>query len=255
MKKKKPLASEKGEASKSGAMLFAGKIYEKLPVLPILDRPTSAIAYFCILLYFGFVAMTFITNPSSEISAELAEGQLYKNTNLQLAAGERYVYELSLQGDQPQTRTVGYEVKSVPSCAGLLVVESAPSSPSKVCISKSGNAISDELPQTNSTFGNQSIILFSPWMLAASENFSWSVDTVFSAMGIETHFPTSYKSNGIREMAGRKSFEIFVHPQDSAQTAKYYIDSEKRVLLFADFGNLTARMVAAPFELNWSNKN
>jgi hypothetical protein len=255
MKKKNSRTYGKEKAQKPGLLFLADKLYQKLPVLPLLDRQTSAIAYVCILFYFGFVAYMFFASPPPEIYTQLVEAPLVKNTGIMLLAGERYTYQVSLQGPQAQSQQVGYEIRKDASCSGLLVIENTPSTLSSVCLSSSGNAVSEELGYANSTFGNRSIMLFSPWMLAASENFSWRIETVVTSIGMEARFPVSYKSSGIREIAGRKAFEILVTPEypQSGQPAKYYVDSEKRVLLFADFGNLTARLTSAPFALNWSN--
>ncbi len=255
MKKKQQQDAEKGTPQKSGLLSLAQGIYGGLPCLPFLDRQTSAIAYACMLLYFGFVAFMFFASPPPEISTSLVEGALAKNTGIMLLAGERYEYRLSLQGPQAQSQLVEYEIRKDPSCSGVLVIEMAPASQSNACLSSSGNTVSGEFPASDSNTGNQSMILFSPWMLAASENFSWRVETVVNSLGIEARFPVGYKSGGTKEIAGRKAFEILVAPEygGSGQAARYYIDSEKRVLLFADFGNLTVRLTSAPFVLNWSN--
>ncbi len=139
-------------------------------------------------------------------------------------------------------------------CKGLLVSESAKEGQlHSVCITRSGN-LEGDLFQLNFSLGNQSILLFSPWMLAASDNFSWQVQTTISTGTANINMPINFKSLGIKQLAGRQAYEISVQ-SDFSPPLKYYIDSEKRVLLYADFGNASVKLVSAPFSLNWTNSS
>lgn len=222
--------------------------YHKVPQLPYLDRSTSLILIVCIVGYIGFTAYVFFTEPPVEIEAKLLEGSLDKNSQLALMPGEEYAYSLSMPGGSEQ---IGYAVRSSMACPGVVVLEQSGQGRQELCILANG-MLYGEIGEVNANYGNRSILLFSPWMLAASENFSWKVDTVYSAKGIEMVIPTYFESKGKKQVAGRDAYEIDISDGEGGESAsRFFIDSEKRVLLLADMGNLTARMESAPFELDW----
>lgn len=222
-------------------------IYNKIPILPFLDRPTSALLILLMALYFIFTAWIFLSSPPAQITGAILEGQLVKNSGLAIAPGERYVYELSGFGSD---QSVAYQASSSPACAGLLITESGGGD--SLCLSRSGNIVGDTA-QLNSTYGNQSILLFAPWMLAASENFSWRVETTISGGQVELQIPTRLFWQSTRDVLGRRAFQIVVSSEaGSERPSSEYIDAEKRVLLYARMGNATAKLVQAPFALDLS---
>ncbi len=225
---------------------FLHSVYSKVPVLPFLDRQTSTIFFLAIAAYFSFVAFVFFSSPS-EISPQLFEGPLEKNAQLQLLPGERYSYSVFVDG---RPDALGYSVFSSPDCNGVVVLESE--TRNALCLSKTGNLADPFFPPVNSSFGNQSILLFSPWMLAASDDFSWQVKTSVPLAGSEIAFSSSFNSLGSRQIGGRQAYAIQVE-SELGDPLVFYIDKEKRVLLLAESGNFSARLVQAPFELNWSN--
>ncbi len=234
------------------AQAIAGALssaYQHVPVFPYLDRATSLILIICVLGYFGFTAYIFLNTSPEDIQAKVLEGNLTKNSALALLPGERYLYDLQSPDGVQQ---VAYSVGSSQSCAGVVVKEAAGQASQSICILKSGMLAGTEGGTGNANFGNQSILLFSPWMLAASENFSWSVDNVYSARGVEMTITTRFESKGKQQLAGRDAYEIDVGDSSGAAPARFFIDSEKRVLLFADLGNVTARLASAPFALDWN---
>jgi len=233
----------------SGIGSVLSSAYQRVPELPYLDRATSLILIACVLGYLGFVAYIFFSMPPIEIEAKLLEGGLAKNSALLLSPGEGYLYTVESPDGAQQ---VAYAVGSLPSCAGVVVAEQAGQQSQTVCILKSGMLSGAGEGAANSNFGNQSILLFSPWMLAASENFSWKVDSVYSAQGVEMTISTRFESKGKKPLAGREAYEIEVGDNSGAPPARFFIDSEKRVLLYADLGNVTVRMDEAPFALDWS---
>jgi hypothetical protein len=146
---------------------------------------------------------------------------------------------------------IGYSVDSYSGCAGVAVVETSSQGGQEVCILKNGMSPGS---QTATSFGNQSILLFSPWMLSASENFSWEVDTVYRSNGMEVSLPTYFTSKGKQRMAARDAYEIDISDTTGSAPSRFFVDAEKRVLLYAEMGNVTIRMVSAPFALNWTGQ-
>lgn len=221
-------------------------LYLKLPVIPYLDRSTSTILCICLLAYAIFMAGVFVLSPV-HIEQALVEGPLVKNTQLQLLPGETYYYE----SDSPDgAQAAAYEVSREQGCAGITVTDVE--TLMRLCLSKSGNLLEDGFPMVNSTLGNKSIALFSPWMLAVSDSFSWGFKTTFSASGTTVEMPVSMKSLGRKTIAGREAYEISVE-SGSGLPSLFYIDSQKRVLLSLEADNFTLKLMSAPFELNWSN--
>ena len=246
---------------------FLNAVYRRTPALPFFDKPSSALLLFCIAAFVIFTAFVFFTSPPLEPQAHMEEAPLAKNAALSLLAGEQYAYSLSMGN---QSAAVYYSVSKSPSCAGTLLTERdgnpirAESSngslfaPQKedatreLCLSQTGNLIGGE--KSDFLFGNGSTVLFSPWMLAASENFSWKVEQVFTAGTMEISFPTYFTSKGLKKIAGRDAFAIGITSDEpGASATTMYIDSEKRVLLSAEISNVTIRLVQAPFALDWGN--
>ena len=232
----------------SGIKSALGAAYGRVPVFPYLDRATTLLLIACMLCYAGFTLYVFMSSPPG-IEARLVEGSLVKNSALALSDGDRFLYSL----DSPDgSEEVAYAVGKSPQCAGVVVAEQTAQSSQSICVLQNG-MLSDAEPDSGSNFGNRSILLFSPWMLAASDNFSWNVSTVYSSGGIEMAISTAFASRGKKQMAGREAYEIDVGSEGGSVPARFYIDSAKRVLLYADMGNVTARLVSAPFALNWTN--
>jgi hypothetical protein len=243
MKKKE----KKGPDAITGIGNAFSSAYQKVPEFPYLDRATTLILIVCLVGYFGFTAYIFFSMPPIEIEARLLEGTLSKNSPLALAAGEHYAYVVKTpEGD----RQIDYFVSASQSCQGLMVQEQSGQASQDLCILKNG-LLSGE--SVNVNYGNRSILLFSPWMLAASENFNWTVDSVYSAHGAEMAISTRFESKGKQAIAGREAYEIEVGDNTGTPTAHFFVDSQKRVLLYADMGNVTVTMEKAPFELNWTN--
>jgi len=246
MKKRKP--SEAASAAQGVASALSAA-YRRVPEFPYLDRATTLIMIACVLGYLGLTAYIFFSMPPIGIEAKMMEGSLAKNSALALSPGEKYTYVLeSPDGAQQAAYAIGLE----PSCAGVAVSETVGQESQAICILKNGMLSDHAGEEVNSNFGNRSILLFSPWMLAASENFSWDVDNIYSAQGVTMTITTHFASKGKAALAGRESYEIEVGDSSGAPPARFFIDSEKRVLLYADLGNVTVRMIGAPFALDWS---
>jgi hypothetical protein len=251
VKKAEPQAAPEAEPAKGmhsfpSPMQLLSKIYLRLPLVPFLDRQSSAILYCCIAAFFLFF-LYFALQPSLlDLYFEVEEGKLHKNTGLRLAAGELYAYEL---GFGSQTKIVQYGVKRAFGCSGLVIYDSEGSSS---CVLKDGVEEGDPF-SSNLSLGNSSLVIFAPWMLAASENFSWNVSSTLKGKYLYSHSTISFVSLGITKVLGRQAFAIKVEPEGKeGMPAYYYIDSEKRILLYAKEGNFSAKLVSAPFGLNAS---
>ncbi len=228
-----------------------GPLYARIPSLPLLGRSGTAILLATAILYVLFTAAVFLTLPKPEMSVGIFEPPLAKNAQLSIYPGETYAYAIS----SPQGNyTAYYAVSSSPSCAGAVVEERATGFSSKVCILPSGNTAEPGFESMNSGLGNSSMLLFSPWMLAASENFSWLVNTTVSASGVQISSLTLFSSSGAKRFAGRDAYEITV-VSDGQEQARFAVDSEKRVALQIEAGGATAKLVAAPFALDWGNSS
>lgn len=223
-------------------------LLDKIPALPLLDRQGTALLLFCALLYFIFVAYVFFTSPLT-ISQDFYEQPLEKNSALQLVAEETYRYEIS---SPDGGETVTYSTSRSSSCTGLLVSEEPYGN--SVCLTQSGNLAQAGAEAFNSSYGNQSILLFAPWMLAVSDGFKWGFESRITAGSTAISFPVALASKGRKTIAGREAYEISVSSSGSLPSL-FYIDAQKRVLISADSENVTVRLVSAPFPLNWSNSS
>jgi hypothetical protein len=238
---------KKHSKAADGVLSALASAYSRMPVFPYLDRATTLILIVCIAGYAGLTAYIFFATPPLQIEARLSEGALGKNAELSLAPGEKYVYYLESPDGLQQ---IAYSVDSYSGCAGVMVIEASGQGGQEVCILKNGMSPGSD---TNANFGNQSILLFSPWMLSASENFSWEVDIVYRSNGMEVLMPTYFTSKGRKQMASRDAYEIDISDSTGSAPSRFFVDAEKRVLLYADMGNVTVTMVSAPFALNWTN--
>lgn len=78
------------------------------------------------------------------------------------------------------------------------------------------------------------------------------MSTSLSAGASSISTTTLYRAAGRKEIAGRQAFLVEAL-SDSGQKAAFYVDAEKRVLLYANAGGFSARLVSAPFALDWAN--
>ena len=259
MKRRKPRGKKSVEAPAGnvGAIIPSAvgqklhSIYLRLPAVPLLDRATSAILYASVAAYLLFTVFIFMSVSSTVPSFQMFEYPLSKNSQLQLQPGESYTYHLAT----PQgASTLYYEVSSSHSCAGVEIAEQGQSGQSSRCVLPSGNLADEGFGNVNSGFGNLSVVLFSPWMLAVSGNFSWQVNTTVSGAGVQIEFPLYMRSEGMKTVAGREAYEIAAQSEGQAP-ATFYVDAQKRVALLVQTGNSSAQLVSAPFALDWGNSS
>lgn len=225
---------------------FPSKIYGLLPLVPFLSRSTSAILYASMLSYLLFMLFLASTQPKIEPSFLISESPMKKNAGLGLVNGESYVYALENSG---QFQLVQYDVQKALYCEGVVLRESQDVAP---CVLGNGNLASDAA-QYNSSFGNESVLVFLPWMLAVSDDFKWQVLGDYRNSYFTMRVATNYSSLGKSSALGRDAYKIRVASDLYAEPAVYYIDSQKRVLLYLKTLNASARLVSAPFALDASD--
>jgi len=250
--KKAKNTSPVARPEKSGLRQKLNSLYLSIPALPLADRATSVILYATVILYILFTAFLFLSTPKTEPQLEVLESPLYKNSPLMLQPGESYSYQIA---SQQGAYAIYYAIQSSPDCSGVEVIERVQGGQSSRCILGSGNLAQAGFENVNAGLGNSSILLFSPWMLAASENFGWQVNTSISAGGVQITMPLYFRSNGRKAVAGRDAYEIVMQSGGGGQAAVFEVDSEKRVALLFEMGNATARLVSAPFALDWGNQS
>jgi len=240
-----PPAGQRPPSGVAGKILGAAQaFYSRLPLAPFLDRQTSAILYACAAAYVVFVAYLFLAAAPNEknYSMSLVEGALHKNAELALFPGEKYAYLAKQDGE---SHAFSYEILQKPGCSGVVIKEED----SQECLSKSGN-VEGEAEQYNSTLGNSTGMLFLPWMLAASEDFNWTVSGKITNGYFSASTQANFTSLGKTRALGRDAFEIKSAANMASEPTIYFIDSDKRILLYAKAGNASVWLVSAPFALD-----
>ncbi len=213
--------------------------------MPFLDRQTSAILYACTAAYLLFVFYLALTPLNDKYTLAISESPLHKNAELALLPGEKYTYAAGQGGEGEQ---LSYKVQKTPGCGGITLLEAD----SAYCLSESGNLENDP-EQYNFTLGNSTGILFLPWMLAVSDDFSWKVSSEYSNGYFNLRAQTNFSSQGKTRAFGRDAYKIVSVSNMAPEPVYYYIDAGKRVLLLATSGNVSIRLASAPFELDESD--
>ena len=223
--------------------------------MPLLDRSGTALLLACMAVYLVFIIYVFMITPPVEITSDFLEAPIHKNSQLALLPGEKYTYDLPVQGTVMQ---LVYDIGRGAGCSGVVVSESYGKDVMSLCLGNDGMlSDSDGQRQENFGYGNRSIMLFSPWMLAASENFSWNTESIVSAAGAKITSSVFFTSAGKGMTGGRETYaiELRTDSQTSAPMMTMYVDAEKRVLVMAESGNASIRLVGAPFQLDWNGSN
>ncbi len=250
----------------------------------------SAIFLFIGLIVF-FLSPAFLPRPSWSWS--LSEEPLAKNAYLNISPGERFVYLLTADGQSraivleamSSPNCPGVVLVDVSAREAVIGQNSirpgSSSSPSaidssfySVCLDQNGveRSAAGRLLGTNISFSNLSWPYFQPWMLALSDNFNWSANATLTIQPFNITQLTSYnyEVSGRPMILGRDAFEVHVYsrtlssgsslpPLPSQQMngelpLRLFVDSQKRVLLKAEFSDSNLTLVEAPFlPLNATN--
>ncbi|MEM4633630.1 MAG: hypothetical protein QW275_00570 [Candidatus Anstonellaceae archaeon] len=243
--------SEKKEgtpAIQDRAIKAAASLYEKLPLLPLLDRQTSALAYIAIAAYIAFIVAIFFLSPSASqsLSFEVEEEPIYKNSPLKLAEGEEYAYQIEYSSNPVVQATLFYKITKSPSCSGVVIEERTEDAfLQSVCVDKDGTSSNF----SNISIGEGGMLVFSPWMLAASENFSWKAKSKVKG-AVEAQVEYHYSSKGSFKILGRDAY-IIEQSSDIGGNITAYIDKEKRILLYLSSPQgAVAKLISAPFPIS-----
>lgn len=206
------------------------------------------ILLFSVIGYLALVAYFFFFMPKEEIQRFSFEDSLVRTSELGIMPGEqyRYIYETS--------DVVGffdYNITSAAWCPGVVVLESFGENASSFCITKEGTIYNET--SVSGKKENAYLTLFSTWMLSLSDGFSWNAYSTYKAYGINTTISFNLKTKGKVNVAGREAYYVEASNSFEDSVSKFYVDAEKRVLLYAE-DNLTRVILSrAPFELSWKN--
>ena len=213
--------------------------YSKVPTLPLLDRPTSAILFFCVAAYLIFTAYIFIAAPKPEFELDIDTSGLDKSSAPGIADGESYTY--LIRSGEGRSMQIASLVQKGSVCDGVYVIETAgEEETAPVCVSADGKVDGSDM--------GSPLVLYSPWMLGASGNFTMTMKATASASWMEITQKTLFRSTGKTEKLGRESYGVEIINDGGSEPALVaYVDAAKRVLLYAEAGNSTITLVKAPF--------
>jgi hypothetical protein len=214
-----------------------------------LDRITSAILILCIFGYLFFTAAVMFMLPPVVPTLSTTQGQLAPTAQLAIAPGEQYVYSAV---DTSGSTNLTYTISNSPSCSGPAISETTLNSTFEQCASDIGSGAQESIGTANN-----SILLYSPWMLSLKDNFDWVVNYTYSSDYGNYSIPVEFTSGGIVKVAGRDAYQVNVTVgtlgEQPTQIATLFVDAQKRVLLAEEAGGTSIRLVSAPFALNWAN--
>lgn len=217
------------------------KLYNKLPNPPFLGRESI---FLLILSIFFFFFLVFIISYdfSNKFNSSIEESPLILNSRLSLTPSEKYVYEISF-GDGKNKTLIFYDIYNKPNCEGVVISEVAEFNKNEICVLPNGS-VQGSIPE-NSIF-----LIFSQWMLAVSENFSYSVNYTY----YNSYLPTkvTFRSNitylGKEKFLGREAFKL--RENSNFINGTLYVDQEKRILLGLTSEFISVRLLKAPFEIS-----
>ncbi|MBU0532959.1 hypothetical protein KKB44_05700 [Candidatus Micrarchaeota archaeon] len=171
-----------------------------------------------IMLFSGFTYQPQLDNATIIFKEEPLE----KNTELQLHDGEQYVYSYVFN-NTPINMT--YQISKGNNCTIIRFVENL--NRSDICLDKWGV----EKSGSNVSFGDGSVLLFKPWMLALHEGWHWNTSMYMQVDNTEYYMiDAHYRVMRIDNYRGRESFVVEIKTDDAP--AEYqWVDKERRVLL------------------------
>lgn len=216
------------------------------------------------LSFFFLIAYSFLA-PPPRIATSFSEEPLRKVADVQIRAGERYLYIFNDSGGES---AAGISAAYSRGCPGLLLYDKAlsekvqDSSLYSLCVANDGVQLSPNGTRIggNLTYDGISWPYFSPWMLAVGEGFDWGANATVSAenVGVLSSAKLRIRYLGEKTYGGRKAFHVAVYlssPNGGSESeiSSMLVDSEKRFLLQSSSGNSTISLISAPFALNFSS--
>ena len=207
-----------------------------------------------------------IQKPS--LLTRLDEGGLAKNSELGIREGDSLTYEVRTNASRARIRIQAGLLRG---CPGLFVADvtrygdsSTPAGlENGVCLGPDGVETGPDGQKLgdNMSFSNLTWPYFQPWMLALDRNFTWkaNLSLVVEPFNSSQTQEITWRTVGERNYSGRDAYEVRVEggkirgdaPVDLGfgldRPITYWVDKERRVLLFMQEGDANVSLVQAPF--------
>lgn len=203
-----------------------------------------------VLLYFAGFAYFFFTGENPTFSVVEREGKLEKVVPVQITAGESYLYEYRV--NNTPIFKVGYDIGKGDGCTLITQSFSSNITARPICVDRWGNERDWE---GNLTYRNNTVYLFSPWMLALKNGWEWEVNITMGIEGFDMESTTGFLFEVVSEEKkfGRDVYKVRVTVSEDGGAAGepilWWIDREKRILIAQEMGEDKIRLVNAPFTL------
>lgn len=198
-----------------------------------------AVASVVILILLIALAATQISKTMANPEMVYVDAPLHKNTGLQLRSGETYSYVYKTANS---TMEMTYEVSDGPGCTLISIAEAQGSA--SVCLDSFGERVGG--PEQG--FGDPTVLLFKPWMLALNDSWSWNSSLYLSFGESESEHISDIGYRVVRRETymDRDSFLVEVRA-DMGEPEYQWVDAEKRISL---------RIIGEGYEVtlkNWSS--
>ena len=183
----------------------------------------TGIVAIIVLLLMIFTAAYMQMPKLEDAKVEFKEDPLNKNKNFALLAGESYKYEYTIGN-----LSVNTTYKVTPGNGCTIISTKVENNMTYLCLNSQGNDING----SNATYGEPDLLIFKPWMLALSENWTWKVN-ISANMGDRSTqlLEVNYRVVRVEQYKGRKTYVVILDNSDSSQITAMWIDDEKRILL------------------------
>lgn len=151
------------------------------------------------------------------------EGQITKNTKLQIQHGDEYVYSYLMNGNQ--SINITYVVIKESNCTRIFIDESVNNT--NICIDEWGV---DETG-SNATFKDPSFLLFKPWMLALHDTWKWNNSMYMQFDNMSNHLVDNYlRVMRTEEYMNRTAYVVELSTSTGSKEYQW-VDAEKRIML------------------------
>jgi hypothetical protein len=191
--------------------------------------------------------------PSGEITTKVTSAPLQKNAELQLAPGEAYDYNYS-SGNSSQV--VYFSVGDwFGKCLRIGAVMKQAGATGEACIAKNGSVFYGVLHSPQGDLNWTNMDFFQEWMLALSENWTWSVvvERDIPKIGLAGKEEIKYSCIGAEKKFGRNAFHVRAESltglSGPSAAIDYWVDAEKRILLEMNSSSAGVVLASAPFPL------
>jgi hypothetical protein len=192
---------------------------------PVLAKLTSAnVTVASVIVFVAIMAVSAVLlkphfdNPT----ITLTEAPLAKNTEFQLQPGEEYTYAYLVNGTEVNAT---YEILSGSNCTIIAFMETDP--PSTSCVDRWGM----DARGYNSMLENPDMMLFDPWMLALTPDWSWNT-TMYMDFVNDSQYVASMDYQVIRmdTWHGREAF-VVMENVSGGEPQYEWVDAQERIML------------------------